>query len=275
MDKQEIENQIKKVFERAKKTDDAEFYACLMKHANLSPWDDRNTLKNFHELIAFFFDAILSKKYRAEDTLRIYLLLYCHFFEWTEMYNLFYDLHKVAAGERAGNCIEIDDSKSEEYWEDLKNVVQKELSKEKLLNAKSIFDKMSTGKISINKKIKIIKDCNEQIGTILENLFDNKLRNGFSHNNYSFTNEGLMIYDEVEDKAIAYNFDKLNLILNETKTFSAMLIYTWQSYLSELKDRKLKGKYCEYEIQYTADKKFRIKFINGSLPLGLYSPKKT
>lgn len=275
MNKQKIENQIRTVFERAKKTDEAEFYACLMKHANLSPWDDRNTLKNFSELIEFFFEAILSKKYRAEDTLRIFLLLYCHFFEWSEMYNLFYDLYKVTEGERAGNCIEIDDSKTEEYWEDLKSVVQKELTKEKLLNAKSIIDKMSTGQIGINKKIKIIKDCNEPIGTILGNLFDNKLRNGFSHNNYSFSNEGLVIFDEVEDKTIVYSFDKLNMILNDTKTFSAMLIYIWQEYLSELKNRKLKGKYCEYEIEYTKDKKFRIKFINGSLPLGIYSYKKT
>lgn len=191
------------------------------------------------------------------------------------MYNLLYDLYKIAEGERAGNCIEIDDSNSEEYWEDLKNVVQKEFANEKLLNAKSIIDKMSTGQININKKIKTIKDCNEQIGNILETLFDNKLRNGFAHNNYSFTDKGLTIYDEVEDKTLTYRFDKLNIILNDAKTFSALLIYIWQEYLSELKDRKLKGRYCEYEIKYTKDKKFKINFIKGSLPLGLYSPKKT
>lgn len=74
MNKIELEKLLKNFFEKAKRADEAEFYACLMKHANLSPWDVRNTLKNFQELIVFFFDAILSKKYRVEDTLRIYLL---------------------------------------------------------------------------------------------------------------------------------------------------------------------------------------------------------
>lgn len=263
----ELEPLLREIFEKARATDEAEFYAALLKHANLSPWDSKDTLKNIEGLMSFIYGGLVGKTIPAEESLRLMLLLYCHFFEWTEVYNLFYDLAGITEGKRAGSSIEEPDVNREKYWKDLKNIVAKDLTPERARQTFSLAAKVGGGSLSINKKINIISKGNQRLGTALSKLFDSTLRNGFSHNNYTFTTTGLTVTDEVAKKTASYSFDEVNMVVNQTKTLVALLVFIWREYLSNLRSAHLKGKYCEYGVQYRDDR-FRINFIKGSLPLG-------
>lgn len=262
-----LEEVLRKTFEDTRLADEAEFYASLLKHANLSPWDDRDTLRNIEQLIKFIYEGLTAQKISAEDSLRLMLLLYCHIFEWSEMYNLFFDLSMIKNGARAGNYIENPEEDREKYWEQLKNIVNKDLTPERTKQALALLQKADGGPVSINKKIQIISGEDTNLAKILSDLFDSTLRNGFSHNNYSFTNDGLTVIDETSKKSVHYSFEELNLIVNQTKAFVGIFIMVWREYLENLRSAHLKGQYCEYEVEYISGK-FRIHLINGSIPLG-------
>lgn len=269
-DYKKIDSAITLCFKTAEKTDEAEFVISLLKHANLSPYDGRDTLKNFQELYAFLAEATLSGKFQAADLIRLSLLMYCHFFEWSEMYNLLYDLSKISKGERAGQKVDQEnDNDRDLYWEELKKIVKGDLTPEKIENVRGILNKFDGGQLGINKKISIIKIENREIGEILEVLFDGVLRNGFSHNNYAFIDRGLIITNERTGESYTYSWDTINKLYNLTKCFAGCLMETWKSYLIDSSGKHLKGRYCEYKIYYGVDKKFKIELINGPIPLGI------
>ncbi|OQB05248.1 MAG: hypothetical protein BWY19_01126 [bacterium ADurb.Bin212] len=269
-EKENIDRILSNCFKTANETDDAEFIASLIKHANLSPWDDRNALKNFEQLFRFVGEATLSGNFSGEDLMRISLLLYCHFFEWSEMFNLFYDLSKISKGERAGNTIQSSNENRDLYWKELNNLTKGDINDEKIINARALIAKLDNGQIGINKKINTIKDSNEELGAILEDLFNGVLRNGFSHNSYSFKDEGILIINEANSTETVIVWDEVNRLYNLTKFFAGCLIEKWKEYLSNTSGKLLKGKYCEYKITYGDNQKFKIEPIKGSIPIGIY-----
>ncbi|HEY1074752.1 MAG TPA: hypothetical protein VGE59_03585 [Patescibacteria group bacterium] len=262
-----VEGALKQQFDDAYQSDQAEYGMALIKHANLSPFDPKDTLKNIEHLFTYIHESLLNKAIPPEESLRLFLLLYCHFFEWSEMYNLFWDLGGIKLGNRAGSKVDEVRDSSSDAWGQLCTVAQGDMTPEKLQNITALMAKLNKGPVNINKKIRMITNRSPLIGGLLAELFDNTLRNGFSHNNYAIDNSGLTIHDEASGKLVKYTFGELNLLINKSKSFAGLLISLWRERLSELNERTLSGKECEYKVQYR-ETRFRINLMRGSLPLG-------
>lgn len=166
MNESELTEELKRLFQTAKKNDESEFIQVLI---GFNGMGDQRALTHLYESREFIKDikSLMQANPNKHSRTRLALLLYCHIFEMDELYNII------------GNLLRISIGLQQRYIPDLYNKHNQEplTPTDKLLRLR-----------------KIAKQCRfEELVNGINTLYSNKIRNAFFHSAYSLIEDDFCI----------------------------------------------------------------------------------
>lgn len=239
------EGAVTKLFEDARKIDEAELIIAVLYFTGTLFYYDRDSVKELHETI----EEIMSLMQRKEELgisdrtfFKLFSYLYIHITELEELYVLLFNLLSIPQG----NYYELlpfkikdeDRMKSSDFINEVSKIIQgKQEEDVKVRAINELVNKHSKKEQPVWGKLKIIgkeakKSGNTEIAKILDEIYYNRLRNAFSHNDYRFSNTGIHYG---ENHLLHLTFEELLERFSNALVFTSILADSTFSELGEIK----------------------------------------
>lgn len=258
------------LFQKAKVTDEREFIIANLYFSGLMQISDAydvkkeldGTIKDFQRLIALDKEEVLTGNF----FIKLSILLYCHTLEFYHFYIFIYGLLDIMLG----NSFDLGIFKKPEI--NKKEVIQKlENALEKIKQSQmsqqeieQVCNSLSHREISNWKKLneicKLSKKTNSDVCELIMQFFDNDLRNAFSHNLYTLSNEGVVLVNI--HRLMPYQM-VIEKIMNCFYFYQLLSSKTHQiiSDLAKNEKNKFQGKFGSLELktdEFNGQVKFKI-----------------
>lgn len=198
------ETAIEDLFENARKIDEAEVISAVLYFTGTLFYYDRDAVKELGETIEEFMSLLQRKDEIGigdRTFFKLFSYLYIHITELEEFYVLLFNLLSIPQG----NYYELtpfkikdkDRMKNKEFLEEVDKLINgKKTEDAKVQIITELVNKQIKKEQPVWAKLKIIekqavRSGNTEISKILHEIYDNKLRNAFSHNEYRFSSTGI------------------------------------------------------------------------------------
>ena len=188
------------LFEKAFKSKYDNLFIQTLFGANMMGMGGMDSIVETKNFVEHFCNMLSDKNYIV-DNIRIGLMIYCHIFETNFIPRVIYNLITIQKGEY--NCFPFP---------------------------------LTNGKWEMNPERKIvkIKEKDQKIGNLMQEIYDTNIRNSFVHSDYILTNEKIILSADRNMRSIQIPFSELDNKLNNILFFFDTFFETLISYKTKI-----------------------------------------
>jgi len=251
------EKVIKKTMEKSEGNDELEYVISLLEFSNAFFIHERDSVRELIETIEDFTKIMQNKDNLCIENrtfIKLFSYLYVHITELEDLYVYLFNILNTSLGNHFERYpFKINELSKENFLQQTQDILNQKIDndqKSKLLVA--LTNKYQKREEAIWTKINIIDGLSiktkSELGNILKEIYDNLLRNAFSHNDYRFSDLGLH-YGINHKKFLS--FEQLLELFSNALAFIAIVGDSAFTALGQYKDKgriTIKGKYGEMTL---------------------------